>query len=402
MTSVAMDDLEPTNEQRIGPTLWRERYLILASIVVIVVLVAAYAFTTTDTSAVARPSRHDKHAHAGRRQHPRRHRSSFVAVVRPDPRGHLARGARRVAAITGRRYYVSRSGSDSNSGTSPSQPWRTVGRVNGARLRPGDGVLFEGGQTFSGATLRPGSSGAAGRPIVFGSYGKDQATITQGVWFIDHDYLTFDNLSLGPQSGLQGGNNSGHTASHIVVQRCTISLGASNPRVGIYSNGNDWTIADNTVEDIGNSGMLLNGDTDTISGNTITNVGLDRSISYGKHGIYLIVSNATVTNNNISHFQADGISPRLPNSTISGNIISDGPIGIGFFEYDTTAGTSHWTNNTITGTTAAGIYVNGGSGGLHPTIERFVISGNTIDPAAGQRLNLERMRGTYRLQDNRS
>src|SRR5205807_3755685 len=94
---------------------------------------------------------------------------------------------------------------------------------------------------------------------------------------------------------------------------------------------------------IGNSGMLLNGDNYTISGNTITNVGLDPAINYNKHGIYLKASNATVTNNNISYFQSSGISPRFRSSTISGNTISHGSMGISYFQYDTTAGTSHWT-----------------------------------------------------------
>jgi hypothetical protein len=246
----------------------------------------------------------------------------------------------------------------------------------------------------------PSVSGSSSAPVVFGSYGTGQATITQGVWFINHDYLTFDNLAFGPSSGFQGGNNSGGVANHIVVQRCTVSLSASNSDVGIYSNGNDWTIDGNTVENIGNSGMLLNGDTYTISGNTITQVGLDSAISYGKHGIYLMVSNATVTNNNISYFEADAVSPRFRNSTISGNSFSHGGIGIGFFEYDTTAGTSHWTNNTITATTSAGIYVNGGSGGLYPTIENFVISGNTIQPSSGQTLSLDPIGGTYSVSNN--
>ncbi len=295
---------------------------------------------------------------------------------------------------------MSPSGSDSNSGLSPAQAWRTVAQANRANLHPGDGILFQGGQTFSDDTLMPSASGTANAPIVFGSYGNGQATITQGVWFIDHDYLTFDNLALGPQQGLQGGNDNGHTANHILVQRCTITLTPTNPAVGIYSNGNDWTITANTINDIGNSGMLLNGDTYTISQNTISNVGLDSAISYGKHGIYLMVSNATVTGNNISYFQADGISPRFRNSTIADNTISHGSIGIGFYQYDTLAATSHWTQNTITGTTDAGIYVNGGSGGLRSTIENFVISGNRIAIASGQALSLDPSGGSYSVSGN--
>jgi hypothetical protein len=299
--------------------------------------------------------------------------------------------------ITGTTYYVSPDGSDANSGTSPEQAWKTIARANQAALKPGDGVLFEGGATFSDNTLMPNASGTAGAPIVFGSYGNGQATIATGVWFIGDDYLTFDDLALGPQSGLQGGRDADTPANHITVQRCTIDLGgAANPRVGIYSYGDDWTIEDNTIEDIGNSGMLLNGDSYTISGNTIDNTGLDAGISYGKHGIYLRVSNALVTGNTITHFSADGISPRFRSSTISGNYIAFGAIGIGFFQYDTVPGTSHWTGNTIVHTSDAGVYVNNDDGNL---MESFVISGNTIQ-TAGTPLNLSHGSGTYTLAGN--
>ena len=90
------------------------------------------------------------------------------------------------------------------------------------------------------------------------------------------DWLTFDNLSLGPEAGLQGGNDGGRRADHIRVQRCTISLTAGNPAPGINATGDDWTIAGNTVANIGNSGMLLTGDSYTILGNTIDRTGPGR------------------------------------------------------------------------------------------------------------------------------
>jgi Right handed beta helix region len=251
----------------------------------------------------------------------------------------------------------------------------------------------------------PGVSGASSAPIVVGSYGGGQATISQGVWFIDQNHLTFDNLKLGPAGGLQGGNNSGHHANNITVQRCTIDFGSgasTNPNVGIYAMGNDWTIQDNAITNIGNSGMLLEGDTYTISGNTITHTGVDSGISYGKHGIYLKVSNATVTGNDISYFAQDAVSPRMRNSTISGNVFSHGAIGIGFYQYDATAGTSRWTDNTITDTSAAGIYTDGGAGGLYPTRESFVITDNTIQITNGDFMNLQPTTGTYSVSGNRS
>src|SRR6266702_1043167 len=73
-------------------------------------------------------------------------------------------------------YYVSPSGSDSNSGTAAS-PWQTVDRINRTLLVPGDSVLFQGGQRFSGTTLIPPASGAASAPIRFGSYGTGRAQL---------------------------------------------------------------------------------------------------------------------------------------------------------------------------------------------------------------------------------
>jgi hypothetical protein len=47
-------------------------------------------------------------------------------------------------------YYVNTTGDDLRSGTSPDEAWRTIERVNRVALKPGDRVLLEGGQRFSG------------------------------------------------------------------------------------------------------------------------------------------------------------------------------------------------------------------------------------------------------------
>src|SRR5947209_7993197 len=178
---------------------------------VVVALLAALAVPAT-AAAQTQSKRVYGHHRVHHRRHPRAHVASQHFLASQPTRVHsstsVASAPRAAAApvvVLGTTYYVSPSGSDSNSGTSPQSAWQTVGRVNRAHLNPGDGVLFEGGQTFSDDTLMPTTSGQAGSPIVFGSYGQGQATISQGVWFVDHDYLTFDNLKLGPQQGLQGG-----------------------------------------------------------------------------------------------------------------------------------------------------------------------------------------------------
>jgi parallel beta-helix repeat protein len=67
-------------------------------------------------------------------------------------------------------YYVSNSGSDSNSGTSITTPWQTVSKINGWTFNPGDSVLFQSGGTWR-ELLVPPSSGSASGPVSFGSYG---------------------------------------------------------------------------------------------------------------------------------------------------------------------------------------------------------------------------------------
>lgn len=297
-------------------------------------------------------------------------------------------------AITGTTYYVSPTGSDSNSGTSPNTPWRTVKRVNEASLRPGDGVLFQGGATFSDDTLMPQVSGGAGSPIVFGSYGQGNASLPDGVWFKGQSYLAFEHLTVFGAGDLQG------TGSNVTVEYCSIG----NDSLPINAMGSNWTIDDNTIENAGNSGMLLEGENFTVSGNTIANTGLDTSIPYGKHGIYLKVSNATVTGNTITNFSAAGISVRYRNSLIRGNHISGGPIGIAWFQVDPTAGTSYWIENAITATTDAAIYVShedpSQNGGVGATRESFVIERNVTQLAGGEFMNLEATSGTYTVQEN--
>lgn len=78
-------------------------------------------------------------------------------------------------------YYISNSGSDSNSGTSPSQAWQTLGRLDQVQfaLQPGDHILLERGGTYRG-TLPLFCSGTAESPIVIGAYGNGGAPIVSG------------------------------------------------------------------------------------------------------------------------------------------------------------------------------------------------------------------------------
>ncbi len=272
----------------------------------------------------------------------------------------------------GTTYYVSPSGSDSDSGRSPDQAWRTVRKASRAQLSSGDTVLFRGGHAFSDDTLMPEHSGAGGSPIVYGSYGGGRAALPKGVWLGHVTDLTFQGLAInGASQGVSG------IGDRITVENSRIT----NVGIGINAGGNGWTIRHNVVDNTGDSGLILQGSGHSVTRNSITDTGRDRSIPYGKHGIYMKSSRSRVTHNVIRRFSANGVSARLRDGVVDSNTISGGPIGIAWFQNDSRPGVSHWGGNRIARVSEAGLYVSGADD-AGPTIERFVISGNVVRTGA--------------------
>ena len=75
-------------------------------------------------------------------------------------------------------YYVSTSGSDSNPGTEAA-PWATLSKVNSTSFLPGDQVLFQRGDVWTG-TINVTTSGTEGIPVVYGAYGTGAKPIIKG------------------------------------------------------------------------------------------------------------------------------------------------------------------------------------------------------------------------------
>jgi hypothetical protein len=383
----------------------------LASAVIALCLpAAAYAHSTA--KPVAKRGHGTRHACV--RARARRGRGATIHHAGGRAKGAVADRASVNVVVpppSGTTYYVSPSGSDAASGTSTADAWQTVAQVDRAKLKPGDEVLFQGGATFADDTLMPGwgegASGTSASPISFGSYGQGQARITQGVWFRSAENLAFQNLILGGESGFAGagfqGDGEGITILHMTIEHAAL---------GINAEGDDWTIADNTIDQTGDSGMLLGytagapgepagGDNFLVTGNTITNTGLNPADTYGTHGIYDKVTNSTITDNTISHFNDDGVSVRYRNSTISDNRISYGAIGLAWFQYDTIAGVSRWTDNTISHVSSAGIFVCGVNEGCMQPLESFQISGGSLTDYGAMEMNLQPTSGTYSVAEPR-
>jgi hypothetical protein len=93
------------------------------------------------------------------------------------------------AASDAATYYVDAvHGADTNHGTASESAWKSMDRVNHATFKPGDRVLFHGGEKWHGQ-LAPISSGADGRPIVFDRYGDGDLPLLDGDGTIEDTVL---------------------------------------------------------------------------------------------------------------------------------------------------------------------------------------------------------------------
>lgn len=86
------------------------------------------------------------------------------------------------ASCSGTTYYVSTSGSDSNSGISTTSPWKTVARVVAfePNLRQGDCVLFQRGGVWFEQLSISNVHGSQSYPITFGNYGTGSLPVLDG------------------------------------------------------------------------------------------------------------------------------------------------------------------------------------------------------------------------------
>jgi hypothetical protein len=133
-------------------------------------------------------------------------------------------------------YYVdARKGSDANAGTSPAKAWQTLAKVNASEFQPGDRVLLRRGSRWTGQ-LAPHSSGAEGRPIVIGAYGRgalpridaegrvEDALLLNNVQQIEVRHLELTNRGAAPAArrGVHIYLENFGTAKHIVVDHLYI------------------------------------------------------------------------------------------------------------------------------------------------------------------------------------
>jgi hypothetical protein len=130
-----------------------------------------------------------------------------------------------------RNFYISAAGNDSNPGTQAS-PWLTIGKVNSVMMISGDTFHFNGGDTFSDATLTVAWGGTK-----FTSYGTGIATISRSAAAgctitnlsgVIVDSLTFIGTGGTTQAGISFNNTGTAFLTNITVSNCVVSGFAGN------------------------------------------------------------------------------------------------------------------------------------------------------------------------------
>jgi hypothetical protein len=115
-------------------------------------------------------------------------------------------------SLTGTDYFIRAKGDDAAKGDSTNAAWQTIERVNRARFRPGDRLLFEAGAAFAGnVLLLAEDAGTSNAPVVIGSFGEGRATILAGqqtgITIENAGGVTIENLIM---AGAGRTNNTGY------------------------------------------------------------------------------------------------------------------------------------------------------------------------------------------------
>ncbi len=121
------------------------------------------------------------------------------------------------AATEARAYYVSPNGNDKNEGTR-NAAFQSIQRVNSLHLNPGDSILFEGDQRFTGSLkIDSQNSGNQFHPILISSYGHGVASILGGngsaIIIQKSSWLKINLLAL-----IGSGRKKGNTRDGLLIR----------------------------------------------------------------------------------------------------------------------------------------------------------------------------------------
>lgn len=192
-------------------------------------------------------------------------------------------------------YYVDATGgNDANDGRSPATAWKSVSKVNGAVIAPGESVLFKRGQSWTGPlSLR--RSGVEGKPVTIGAYGSgDKPAIDGGAScirvFASHVYIkdmqarncVWAGIDInGSDNRVENSVASGNAAG-VVINENALRNQVLNNRIIDNTNMSVLTKTP-TNDDSGAFGVLVAGDNNEVAYNEISGH-FAMSYDYGQDG----------------------------------------------------------------------------------------------------------------------
>jgi len=338
-------------------------------------------------------------------------------------------------------FYIDSSGSDTNSGRSPSSPWKTLARINSTALGPGDTVYLKRGSLWR-ETLIVNGSGAAGAPITITAYGVgalpaisganvvtgwaaysnsvyatplrekpsnvyldnepgwgmnqagSQSSMSPDSWYWDGSKL-FVNLADGSdpsrhtiEAAVRDKAVSADNRSYIVIDSLrtlrtgcwAISMISQNASRNVGSK-----ITDNVITQNGTNLLDTGRYCNAIYINYATSPTVEgNTVSYAGGHNAINVQKATdirILNNDVSEWNHNGLDTKMSQGIVyMGNRAHDAPHGNGIYSEQSADITAE--NNTIYN---IGGSTNGNSNGVHfePCKGRIVISGNSISNTYG-------------------
>ena len=269
-------------------------------------------------------------------------------------------------------YYVKNGGNDSANGLSDANAWETIAKVNASTFSPGDSILFNRGDTWTGTSLRPPSDGSSGNVITFSQYGSGNLPViarsVSGSGIIANpssttrSYLTFEYLKLDGLTSNATGMRFDSGSNNIIVDNCQF---ADCHFAACYFTGvgDKCWFTNLAVDYCGNGVYLIEGDYHYVAGCTMDY--LDYANAWGQdgHAVGLIDTAFSVVEN---------------------NTLSRGKLAvIAFFAYNgDVTNRNVIRNNTINNTKAYATTWNLGIGSSMDgtgTVDNNIVYGNTIN-----------------------
>ncbi|HTC95941.1 MAG TPA: Ig-like domain-containing protein [Terriglobales bacterium] len=284
-----------------------------------------------------------------------------------------------VVTLTGRQFYITPNGSDSNNGSAGS-PWRSFSKAD-ASVQPGDWVHVAPGNynmdNENGGRLKTTSSGNASAHIHYVSDQKWGAKLTASMggsgatWWNQGNYIDIQGFditgggSLGIYNEGSGTRMIGNNIHNILASGCP-AQGGAGIEDGNYA-GSDDDIIGNWVHDIGdfnNPCPLVHGIYHANRGGHIYNNVTFHNEGWGIHlwhgATAVTISNNAVFSNGYGGIIIGAVSGDFPggsglddNTIVTNNIIfrnglSAGASGCGIVEYGDVGWSNHYVNNLVT------------------------------------------------------